>query len=256
MKIRTLIIPFVGMLLLSIMTIAYSQKRLHNNATQNLSMGIVNAYYYRNLHCFDFVKQCELEMLKLVDFDTLIYVSSSQFHGEYEEIHGKLTKINDSIYFVKPFRHLIQRGNGDKPLRVRQDSVFFYCDSALIGSSLNIEYLNGKKEAYKIYSTYNTFWVNDDYFNKDNERIYLSFDYKNPIVDETVEIVSKYSEMKYSIVFNSVKTLDDFYIIVNNQHIKTLNVGNEGHKCSGPKFKLDKLNLDTRLPGNRKLYNK
>lgn len=114
--------------------------------------------------------------------------------------------------------------------------------------------MNGQKKDYKISSTENRFWINKEYFNKDNERIYLSFDYKNPIVDETVEIVSKYSEIKYSIVFKSVPSSDNFYIIVNDSHIKTINIGNEGHQCSGPKFKLDKMPLDANLPGNRKLY--
>ena len=254
MKIRTLKISFAIILLFSIMTISCSQEKPQDNTKQDLSIEIANRYYYRNYHCFDFVKQCELEMLKLVKLDTLIYVSSSQFHGRYEEIHGKLTKINDSIFFVEPFRHIIQSGNGDKPFRVQQDSVFLYFDSTLIGSDLKIEYQNGQIEEYKISSTEDVFWINEKYFNKDNERIYLSFDYKNPIVDETVEIVSKYSEIKYSIAFNSVKTSDNFYIVFNNEHIKTLNIGNEGHQCFGPKFKLDKMLLDTRLPGNRKIY--
>ena len=90
---------------------------------------------------------------------------------------------------------------------------------------------------------------------KPNGTGYLfSFTYKNPIVDETVEIVSKYSEMKYSIIFKSVKSSDDFYILINNEQIKTLNIGNEAHQSSVPKFRLDKMLLDTHLPKNRKLY--
>lgn len=237
-----------------LLTVSCNQEKTHTKVHQELSGGINNTYYLRNYHCFDFVKQCELEILKLVKLDTLIYVSSSQFHGRYEEIHGKLTKINDSIYSVKPFRHVIQRGNGDRPFRVQQDSVFFYCDSSLIGSKLKIEYLNGEQEDYIISSTENRFWINEKYFSEDAERIYLTFDYKNPIVDEMVEIASKYSKKKYSIVFKSNNVSDNFYIIVNDEHIKTLNMGNTGHQCTGPKFKLDKMPLDMRLPGNRKIY--
>lgn len=152
------------------------------------------------------------------------------------------------------YRHIVQRGNGDKPFNVQQDSVFFYCDSTLIGSNLKIEYQNGKQEEYIISSRENMYLINEQYFNEYNERLYLSFDYNNPIVNEKVEIVSKYSEIKYSIAFNSVKTSDNFYIVVNNDHVKTLNIGNKGHQCSGPKFKLDKMLLDTRLPGKRKIY--
>lgn len=254
MKDKATSIILIIMVACGIMTVSCDQEKTQNKVNQALSVDVDNSYYYRNYHCFDFVKQCELEMLKLVKLDTVIYVSSTQFHGQYEEIHGKLTKINDSIYFVEPFKHLVQGGNGDKPFRVQQDSIFFYCDSSLIGTNLKIEYMNGQKEEYKVSSTENRLWINEEYFNKDNERIYLSFNHKNPIVDETVEIVSKYSETKYSIVFNSVKSSDNFYVIVNDKLIKTINIGNEGHQCSGPKFKLDKMPLDTDLPGNRKLY--
>ena len=236
------------------LTVSCGQVKTHNKANKEFSAHIEDSYYYRNYHCFDFVKQCELEVLRLIKLDTLIYVSSSQFRGRYEEIHGKLTKINDSIYFVEPFRQVVQSGNREKPIRVQRDSIFFYCDSSMIGSNLKIEYLNGQKDEYIIPSPENRFWINEEYFNEDNERIYLSFDYKNPIVDETVEIVSKYSEKKYSIAFNSVKKFDNFYIVLDNRQIKTLNVGNEGDQCSGPKFRLDKMPLDTHLPGNRKFY--
>lgn len=230
------------------------QRETKNNDSKNLSVEEGVKYYYTNYHCFDFIKQCELEMLKLINHDTMIYVSSSQFHGYYKEIHGELTEINDSIYFVKPTKHILQRGNGDKPYRLANDSIFFYCDSSLINSNLEIEYLNGEKENYKIYSTENKFWINKDYFNPNNERIYLSFNYKNPIVDETVEIVSKYSEKKYSLIFKSFKPSENFYLIIKKDHIKTLNIGNDGNQCSGPKFKLKRMPMNTLLPGNRKIY--
>lgn len=254
MKDKATSIILITIVAFGMMTVSCDQKKTQNKVNQELSVDIDDSYYYRNYHCFDFVKQCKLEMLKLEKLDTLIYVSSSQSHGRYEEIHGKLTQINDSIYFVEPFKHVVQRGNGDKPFHVQQDSIFFFCDSSLIGTNLKIEYMNGQKEEYRISSTKNRFWINEKHFNNDDERIYLSFDHKNPIVDETVEIVSKYKELKYCIVFKSVKSSDNFYIIVDDEHIKTINIGNKGHQCSGPKFKLDKMPLNTDLPGNRKLY--
>jgi hypothetical protein len=253
MKDKVSLTPFLVILAFSFMAISCNQEKLQKANNQVSLTEMDDSYYFRNYHCFDFVKKCELEILKIIKLDTLIYVSSSQFHGEYEEIHGKLTKINDSIYFVKPFKHFIQTGNSAKPVRVVKDSIFFYCDSSLINSNLQVEYLNGKKEHYQIYSTANRFWVNEEFFNNDNERIYLSFDYKNPIVDETVEIVSKFNQNKYSISFKDVKNFEDFYIVVKNDHIKTLNIGHESHQSLGHKFKLDKMPLNIRLPGNRKL---
>ena len=212
-------------------------------------------FYYRNYHCFDFVKRCDLEILKIRNFDTLIYVTSSEFHGEYEEIHGKLTKINDSIYFVKTYKHLIQSGNGDKPFNQAKDSIFFYCDSSLINSNLWIEYLNGQKEQHKIYSIENKFWINEKLFNKDKDRLYLILDCKNPIVDENIEIASKYFDPKFCIGFISLKDLDDFYIIVNDKQVMTLNFGTESHQSLGPIFKLDRMKQNAQLPKGRKLYN-
>ena len=253
MKYRALKTTFIFIVSLSILSISYSQEKLEKAKDQVNVVETNYKYYYRNFHCFDFVKQCELAMLKLIKLDTLIYVSSSQAHGNYEEIHGKLKKINDTIFFVQPFKHFIQSGNKDKPYQVVKDSVFFYCDSSLINSTLTIEYLNGKKEQYKIYSTENSFWINEKYFNNENKRIYLSFDYKNPLVDETVEIVSLYNTKKYNIEFNADRYSDNFYIVVKDNSIKTLNIGNNGHQCSGPIFELDKMPMDKPLPGNRKI---
>lgn len=211
-------------------------------------------YYYRNYHCFDFVKRCELEILKIKNFDTLIYVTSSEFHGKYDEIHGKLTKINDSIYFVKTYKHLSQSGNGDKPPSIAKDSIYFYCDSSLINANLWIEYLNGQKVQHKIYSTENKFWINEQFFNKNKSRLYFILDSKNPIVDENVEIASKYFDPKFCIGFTSMKEMDDFYIILNDKQVMSLNYGSEGHQSSGPIFKLDRMKKGTQLPKNRKLY--
>ncbi|MHC1705006.1 MAG: hypothetical protein AB9846_13940 [Tenuifilaceae bacterium] len=242
MKERTFKIPLIISFLLSFMTsISYCQE---NKVI----------YYYRNYHCFDFVKRCELEILKIKNLDTLIYVTSSEFHGEYEEIHGKLSKINDSIYFVKTFKHLRQSGNGDKPFSVAKDSIFFFCDSSLIKSNIWIEYLNGQKEQHKIYSTENKFWINEKLFNTDKERLYFLLDSKNPIVDENVEIVSKYFDPKFCIGFISLRQLDDFYIIVNDKHVMTLSFGSEGHQSIGPIFIIDRMKQGTKLPKGRKLY--
>lgn len=212
------------------------------------------SYYYRNLHCFDFVKQCELEIVKLKNRDTLIYVRSSQFHGRYDEIHGEMTRINDSIYYVTPFKHLAQDGNGNKPFYFHPDSVFFFCDSSMIGTELTIEYMNGRKEKREITSTEFGFWVNEYSFNKESERIYLSFEHKNPIVDETVEIASKYSEMKYSVVFKSERRLSPFYVIIRDKSINTINIGTTHHQTKGVVFELKTLPPGSKVPGNRTLY--
>ncbi len=211
-------------------------------------------YYYRNLHCYDVVKRCELELLTIENSDTLIYVRSSEFHGEYEEIHGALTAINDSIYFVKTFNHVSQRGNGEKPINVATDTIYFSCDSSLVGTTVWMEYTSGQKEQHRIYSTENVFWINEGLFNKDRDRLYLMLDYKNPIVNENVEIVSRYFNPKYSVSFTAMKDVSNFYVVINDNHIRTLNFGSEGHQSLGPIFRLDRMPQGTQLPKGRKFY--
>jgi len=235
--------------------ISCTQRTIEHVNKQTTSNNSDVLYYYRNYYCFDFVKRCELEIVKLIKLDTLIYVSSSESHGYYEEIHGKLTKINDSIYFVKSFKHLLQAGNGDEPFYIAKDTIFFFCNSSLINTNIKIEYLNGEVNQYQIYSTMNKFWINEKLFNKKSNRIYLSFSYKNPIVDENVEIVSKYDDPKYCVSFTFKENLDDFYIIIKENQIKTLNIGTENHQNYGVRFNLDKMEKHTQLPKGRKLYN-
>jgi hypothetical protein len=247
-------IPLILFPLFYLVISSYSQEKKEIESVEHTLKTDRIRYYYRNYHCFDFIKRCELEILKLKGLDTLIYVTSSEFHGEYEEIHGKLTEINDSLYFIKVFKHLKQSGNGDKPLSVAKDTIFFYCDSSLINSTIWIEYLNGQKEQHKIYSTENKFWINEKFFNKGKDRLYIMLDCKNPVADEKVELASKYFEPKFCIGFTSLRELDDFYIIVNDQQVMTLNFGSEGHQGIGPIFKLDRMKQGTRLPKGRKLY--
>lgn len=241
---------------LIVLTISSCIQEKKENVSVNSSITTDSVlYYYRNYHCFDFIKRCELEILKIKNFDTLVYVTSSEFHGKYEEIHGKLTKINDSIYFVKTFKHVRQSGNGDKPFSVANDSIFFYCDSSLVNSNLWIEYLNGQKEQHQIYSTENKFWINEKLFNKVNDRLYLMLDCKNPIVDEKIEIASKYFDPKFCVGFTSLREPEDFYIIVNDKQVTTLNFATYSHQSLGLIFKLDRMEQGTQLPKGRRLYN-
>ncbi|WP_442264537.1 hypothetical protein ACSIGC_09225 [Tenacibaculum sp. ZS6-P6] len=204
-------------------------------------------YFFHDFYCFDFVKQCELEIVKLKNRDTIIYVNSSQNHGNYEEFHGKLTRINDTIYHVKPFKHYIQKGNIQMPERVVKDSVFFYCDSSLINKELSIEYLNGRIEKHRINSTENKIWINEKLFNNKQNRIYIKFNHKNPVVNEIVEIVSKYSPKRSDIIFSSEKKSDDFYVIINKNRIKTLSIGEENNESYGLKFSVKKVNSDKEI---------
>ena len=78
----------------------------------------------------------------------------------------------------------------------------------------------------------------------------MSFGFKNPVV----EIVSKYSEVKFHVAFNAIETPPDFYIVVDDKHVKTRNAAIAWYACGGPKFNLGKLPPDRSLPGGRRLH--
>lgn len=247
--------PMVMMLLLSLAGVISCNKG--NTDPANATGGLTASdelYFYKDYHTPDFVKKSELKILRIVGLDTLIYLSSDQFHGDYEEIHGKLTKVNDSILFVRTFKHVMQSGNGDKPVDAVDDAIFFYCDSTLINTTIRIEYLNGDTSDFQIRSTINRIPISKKYFNEDYDRLYLEFDVMNPIVKEKIEIVSKYNDPKFSVAFDSHRPLEDFYVIVRENSIQTLNLGTEYRNNLGPKFELDRMPRSTKLRGGRKLY--
>jgi len=237
-------------ILLIILTISCSEKAIELNSS-NIDNEI---YYHRTYFCFDFVKKCNLEILNIKNLDTLIYVNTNQIHGKYEEIHCKLTKINDSIFYAKPYKHLIQKGNHEKPLTNIKDTILFYCDSSLIGNRIEIEYTNGEKIQHSINSTVNKFWINEQNFSKKRDFLYLTFNHKNPIVDELVQITSLSNEKKYSIIFKEVNNSNDFYIVLNNDKVFTLNFATQDHQNLGVKFNLARMNKDFKFRNGRKLY--
>lgn len=65
-------------------------------------------YYFHEQNCLNVTKRCDLEIVKLMKTDTIVYVTSSEHFGKYEEVWGKLTKINDTIFYVKSFRAIQQ----------------------------------------------------------------------------------------------------------------------------------------------------
>jgi hypothetical protein len=207
------------------------------------------SYYCYELNCFDFVERCDLTIAKLVNFDTLIYVSSSEHFGYYEEFRGKLKQINDSIYYVKCFKSLRQEGM--KPIKYPTiDTVGFICDSSLIGKNISITYENKTTEQFKIYSDLNNFPINKNYFNSENEKIKITLDYRNPIVDEKVQIIGQHNS---DVCFVSdKKNFYDIYIVIDSNIIKSINLHTDISR--GPSFQLKRMPVETKLNKGRKLY--
>ena len=174
---------------------------------------------------------------------------SSEYFGSYEEFRGVLTQINDSIYYVKCFKNLTKEGGMPFNSNIK-DTLSFICDSTLINKNISIEYKNKSKEQFKIYSTFNKFKINKNYFNINQDKIKLTFGYLHPIVDETVEIIGNYGS---DIVFNSNNYFNDFYIVLDSTKIKTINLASD-NSSFGPRFDLKRMYIKDRLNMGRKLY--
>jgi hypothetical protein len=192
-------------------------------------------YYFHEQNCFDFVERCDLDILKLVNYDTLIYVSSSEYFGSYEEFRGKLTRINDSIYYVKCYKYLRQEGM--KPYKwPTVDTIGFMCDSSLIGKSINLVYENKITRQFKVYSEQNEIPIDKNLFNSENNKLKIQLDYAHPIIDENVDIFVKYNSDVY--FQTDEKYFNDFYIIIDSSRVKSLNIVSHSEYTFGPKFDL------------------
>lgn len=199
-------------------------------------------YYSHEQNCLTTNKRCDLEIVKWVNKDTIIYVSSSETFGDYEEVWGKTTPINDSIYYVKSFRSIQQLEM--KPRNgISRDTLVFACDSNLIGRTFKIEYLNKKIESHRIYSTFNQFHIDKNLFNFKMKTVLVSFEYPHPIVSEHVELKVGFPS---DLVFQANEGVD-FYMIVKPKRLTTLN--NNG----GPRFMLNQMQAADKLNYRRKL---
>lgn len=225
-----------------VLTSYKANDKLLNDTQSNLT-----TYYFHEQNCLNVAKRCDLEIVKLINTDTIIYVTSSEHFGKYEEVWGKLTKINDSIYYVKSFR-AIQQSETMPYYGISNDTLTFYCDSAFIGKNFKIEYLNKKTESHKIYSTKNRFLVDKKSFNSKSNTAIVSFDYPNPIINETVELkVSHHTDLHFTID----KGLNDFYIVIKPSIITTLNIHSHFDFSFGPEFTLKQMINSDRLNRGR-----
>jgi len=203
-------------------------------------------YYFHDHSCLNVTKRCALDIVKLIDTDTLIYVSSSEHFKKYEELWGKLTQINDSIYHVKCFRYVEQAllmplfGKSD-------DTLTFFCDSSLIGKTFKIEYFNEATVSHRINSIMNRFHIDKNLFNSEYKKIRVSFEYPHPIVNEIVELpVTHHSDL----TFTTRNRPNDFYVIINESQIKSINPS-QSNRSIGPTFTLNQKPVNAKLNRGR-----
>ncbi len=204
-------------------------------------------YYFRELNCLNVTKRCDLEILKLINNDTVVYVSSSEHFEKYEEVWGKLTKINDSIFYVNSFRS-IQQSETMPYFGISNDTITFYCDSSLIGRTFKIEYTNKKTELHKIYSTVNRFHIDKNSFNSKSKTAFISFNYPHPILNEIIELkISHHTDLHFSVD----KLMNNFYVIIKPTKIATINIHSHSDFSFGPKFTLKQMTINDKLNRGR-----
>jgi hypothetical protein len=249
MKLSKKILSIIYVLFLFSSCYAQNDGNISNEAKNNDTL----VYFYES-NCLNVTRRCNMNVLKIINYDTLIYVSSSEYSGKYEEYRGKLTKINDSIYYVQCFKNLIQGGNREKPFRTEYDTLYFNCDSSFINNVLTIEYSNGAKEEHTIHSTKNQFWINRKLYNHTKDKILISFQYKHPIIDEIVELkIEHYSNVTFGSE-NYFNKIDDFYILLYDSEVRTINLERGGEYTYGPKFRLKRFTESDKMNRGRDVY--
>ncbi|HAS44160.1 MAG TPA: hypothetical protein DCS93_27020 [Microscillaceae bacterium] len=240
----------IQVLLLTLTVSCIQKKNETTQASKPVSEPI--AYYYEEFNSFKLIERSDLNILKLVNLDTLIYVSSSERKGRYDEYHGKLTRLNDSLYSVRCYKHVEQWGNRVKPMVVAEDSLYFQCDSTLINQELTVQYANYQSKRFKIRSTSNLYKLDKKFYSKPGDKLFLSFGYRHPIVNELVILKYDYDA---NASFRIKTSAPGFYVVIDSTYIKTLNtVAEGGRRAIGPKFFLRRFTKKDGLSQGRKLY--
>lgn len=234
-------------ILFSLLAFSCSQTKTSDDNSKQSKDNKGIEIYYQEYNCLRIVERCGLDIIKLINRDTLIYVSSDESQENYEEVHGKLTQINDSIFYVRCFKHLTLSIFEDHGF---EDSLLFICDSNLINKKITIEYQNKNQEQYKVYSTRNLFRVNKDYFNSADKKLKLNIEYPHPIVDENIML---FALNHGGTAFTSDKYFSDFYIVIDSTKVKSINISSDSQFAYGPKFNLKRLPGDGRFSMGRKL---
>jgi hypothetical protein len=140
--------------------------------------------------------------------DSLIFTSIDHDRFYYEEIHGKLSKLNDTIYVVHSKERLIF--NNAEEHRFNEDSVSFRYNNFLSGKDLRLEYANHETDSIQLRPDHTTFKINRKWFNGKSDPLKIDFGYANPVTGKRLQMnVLPHSSVGFI-------TLDDqpsFYIV-------------------------------------------
>ncbi len=205
--------------------------------------------YLHSYNCLTVVDRCNLDILKLYGRDSLIYISSSEFHSKYSELHASLTPVNDSIYEVKTTKYLQFSGNGEMPFYRSLDTLAFDCAKEFANNTLSMTYENGTTEEHTLYGEKNKIPFNRYLFNSTNDHLKLRFGYQHPLVEEEVELNADYMANVH-FGYQSVDEL--FYVVISDSKIKTLQYSEDAYYPEGLSFALKRYD-DSPLPRGRKL---
>lgn len=191
-------------------------------------------YFAHEYNCFTNQEQCQLDILKIINFDSMVYVSNGVSQGRYDEYYGNLTKINDSIYYVNCTKRVALNGNKSKPYWRDRDTLYLKTPPEFANQTVTMRYENGSTQKHTLYGgDWNKIWVNRYFYNSVDDQLILSFGYQHPLIRQEVKFHIDYLS---NISIGENKWLDDFYVIINDSMIKTLN-----ENSRGPKFNLRQL---------------
>ena len=165
----------------------------------------------------------------------------------FEEYHGTILPINDSIFYAKISKHT--RQTAGKPKRgLRNDSFIFSCDNDLIGKQILIEYQNNTRDTHTITGTENIVKINPLAINYKTPKFSIAINQSAPILNEDIKI---YGLFHSDIWLSQDRHYSDFYFILDSSRVKSLNYNDE--ISHGPHFDLKYLPIGRNLSGGRKI---
>lgn len=203
------------------------------------------SYYYKEINCFNHVERCDVEIVKLINFDSLIYVRSNE-EWRYDEYHGSLTRINDTIFQVN-CSNIIRQVNRKPMFEKNPNLMSIKHEESLNNTKVKIIYLNGSEESIVLGNGETMIELKEDVKKYGREKLKIELDYDHPVLLEKVQLSSgRYVTTK----FLREKEQIIFYVVISDSKIKSINSYETDLLDRGPRFELKKIKKD-RLYNNR-----
>jgi len=197
------------------------------NSIENKNKTILN-------NCFSsdqfFVGQVKTDDKKLINFqfkitskDSVTIVSYQDNYYFFTESTGNIIKINDSIFYLKT-KTIFSTYFMIEPLEITGIDSIDCCFDTLAFleryKSMKLIYSDNTNEVFPIKEKYFVMPVDKNKFNEKSKTLKMDIGYINPINKEPILFCTEYGS---SIGFSGLQENADFYVIIKNNILKSIN---------------------------------